>query len=61
MIEVEKEPDEFAHFPIEDCFFCHKPTHYWADAGTTPCCPDCAEKYDVKDLIQQLQRGKYEL
>ena len=53
MIKVEKEPDEFEHFPLEECFFCGEATQFWTDAGTTPCCPDCAEKYDAKDLIRQ--------
>ena len=53
MIKVEKESKDFLHIPLEYCFFCDKPTQFWADAGTIPCCPDCAEKYDVKDLIKR--------
>lgn len=52
MIKIEKEPDEFKHFPLEHCFFCDKPTEYWAKEGDTPVCPKCAKSHEESDIAQ---------
>lgn len=56
-IELTKEdPEELRKYGLgldqilENCIFCKNPTTYWHVPTNTPCCPDCAKLYKVRDI-----------
>lgn len=49
MVKVEREPVDFLP-PYEDCCKCNQPTPYWYTSKDVALCPECAEKYDDKDI-----------
>ena len=57
MIEVKKEPEEFAEYDPEFCIFCKKETRYWYNDGEEPICPECAAIYgpiDINKIFEKL-------